>query len=68
MRHTYDAGVVAEEEAGSTDEEAEEIGSEGAEPCAWKLRHATLGSNMYLYVLSHCLYLLSQRARKQAVV
>lgn len=43
MRHTYDAGVVAEEEAGSTDEEAEEIGSEGAEPCAWKLRHANSG-------------------------
>ena len=29
-KHTDDSGIVAEEEARGTDEEAEEVGSEGA--------------------------------------
>jgi hypothetical protein len=39
MRHTYDACIVSEQEARSTDEEAEEVGPEGTKPRARKLRH-----------------------------
>ena len=39
MRPTYDARIVPEQEARSTDEEAEEVCSEGTKPRARKLRH-----------------------------
>jgi hypothetical protein len=39
MGLTYDACIVPEQEARSTDEEAEEVGSEGTKPRARKLRH-----------------------------
>jgi hypothetical protein len=39
---------LPEEEAGSTDKEAEEIGSEGAQPCAWKLCHIILSRKTLL--------------------
>lgn len=61
MRHTYDAGVVAEKKAGGTDEEAEEVGSEGAEPCAWKLGHASLDRETYVYSRTVCSMYLSSR-------
>lgn len=38
-RPTYDARIVPEQEARSTDEEAEEVGSKGTKPRARKLRH-----------------------------
>jgi len=38
-RLTDNTCIVPEQEARSTDEEAEEVGSEGTKPCARKLRH-----------------------------
>lgn len=42
MRLTYDACIVPEQEARSTDKEAEEVGSEGSKSRAGKLRHVYL--------------------------
>jgi hypothetical protein len=41
-RPTYDACIIPKQEARSTDEEAEEVGSKGTEPRARKLRHGSL--------------------------
>ena len=46
MRLTYDACIVPEQEARSTDEEAEEVGSEGTKPRARKLRHGSIETEL----------------------
>ena len=46
-KHTDDTGIVTEEEARGTDEEAEEVGSEGAEPCAWEVDHDGVASKWW---------------------
>jgi hypothetical protein len=51
-QHTHDSGIVAEEEARGTDEEAEEVGSEGTEPCSWEVYHD--GDGIVLYLTAMC--------------
>jgi hypothetical protein len=43
---THDSRIIPKEESGSTDEEAEEIGSEGTKPRARKLRHVVEFSSL----------------------
>lgn len=66
MRLTNDACVVPEQEARSTDEEAEEVGSEGTKPRARKLRHGSIETELSYRRQDPVLYRWPEQARKQS--